>query len=128
MQAPTTTLTDWYATFADVVGYKLGTDEGEDSFSLLPVLRGADEWDRAPVINHSIGGVFAIREGDWKLVAGNGSGGRQAPRGKPFGRPYQLYNLASDPSEIKNLVTDHPEVARRLEVRLEKIRKAGRSR
>ena len=55
--------------------------DGEDSFSFLSVLHGKDDrFDRAPVIHHSVAGMFAIREGRWKLVAGNGSGGR-APAG-----------------------------------------------
>jgi arylsulfatase A-like enzyme len=124
----TTTLTDWYATVADVLGHELTENEAEDSFSLVPVLKGVGGFDRAAVINHSIGGMFAIRDGKWKLIAGNGSGGRQAPKGKAFARPYQLYDLDTDPSETKNLIDSHPEVAARMEKQLESIRKAGRSR
>ena len=102
--------------------------EGEDSFSLVPLLKGDGTWQRAPVINHSINGMFAIRDGKWKLIAGNGSGGRQAPRGKPFERPYQLYDLADDPSETKNLISTHPQLAEALEMKLDDIRNAGRSR
>ena len=51
---------------------------------------------RAPVVHHSAGGMFAIRDGKWKLVLGNGSGGREQPRGKPFDKPYQLFNLVAD--------------------------------
>jgi len=124
----TTTLTDFYATFAEIVGHTLDTDEAEDSFSLLPVLTGSGQVDRAPVINHSVRGMFAIREGKWKLIAGNGSGGRERPRGKPFDRPYQLYNLEADPGETDNLIEKHPDVAKRLEARLDAIRNNGRSR
>jgi arylsulfatase A-like enzyme len=124
----TTTLTDWYTTIAEVVGHNLQDNEGEDSFSLLPALKGVGGFKRAAVINHSISGMFAIRDGKWKLIAGNGSGGRQAPKGRPFGRPYQLYDLETDPSETKNLIESHPEVAARLEKQLDDIRKAGRSR
>ncbi len=126
----TTTLTDWYATLAAVTDYELKDNEAEDSFSLLSVLRGdaRSNFKRAPIINHSISGMFAIRDGKWKLIAGNGSGGRQAPKGKPFERPYQLYDLAADPSETKSLISLHPEVAEALERKLENIRNAGRSR
>ena len=124
----TTTLTDLYATIAELVDHRLAVNEGEDSFSLVPVLKGNSEWQRAPVINHSIGGMFAIRDGKWKLIAGNGSGGRQAPRGRPFERPYQLYDLTADPSETNNLISSHPHLAEALEKKLEDIRHAGRSR
>ena len=96
---------------------------------MLPLLRGGT-WDRqrAPVIHHSSGGMFAIRDGRWKLVAGNGSGGREKPSGEPFGRPYQLFDLEADPSERRNVYDRNPAVATRLEQALERIRSAGRSR
>lgn len=61
-------------------------------------------------------------------VAGNGSGGREEPKGEPFGRPYQLYDLQADPAEQKDVLAEHPEVARRLEAALDEIRASGRSR
>ena len=124
----TVTLTDWFATFSEMLDRPLSNNEAEDSFSLLPLLTGPQSWNRAPVINHSITGMFAIRDGRWKLIAGNGSGGRQSPRGKPFEGPYQLYDLQSDPSETKNLIEANPEIATRLEKALEKIRSQDRSR
>jgi len=120
---------DLYATAAAIVGAKLNDDEAQDSFSLLPLLLGEPaKWSRAPVIHHSVAGMFAIRDGKWKLVAGNGSGGRERPRGKPFARPYMLFDLSSDSGEARNVIDEYPEVAKRLEARLEAIRKNGRSR
>ena len=83
---------------------------------------------RAAVTHHSIQGMFAIRDGRWKLVAGNGSGGREDPIGQPFERPYQLFDIASDPSEQSNVYDQHPAVAQRLERELERIRSWDRSR
>lgn len=124
----TTTLTDWYATLAELVGHPLTEDEAEDSFSLWPLLRESEDWQRAPVIHHSINGTFAIRKGRWKLIAGNGSGGRQQPKGKPFDRPYQLYDMEADPSESTDLIEKHPEIAANLEAALQRINQSGRSR
>lgn len=124
----TTTHTDWYATFAEIVSHPLTNKEAEDSFSILPLLQGDSSWDRAPIINHSSGGMFAIRDGSWKFIAGNGSGGRQHPRGKAFEGPYQLYNLATDPMEVMNLIDDYPERAAQLESKLDMIRRQRRSR
>jgi arylsulfatase A-like enzyme len=112
-----------------MVGASLPPDAAEDSFSLLPLLRGEPNgFERAPVVNHSVSGMFAIRDGRWKLVAGNGSGGREEPKGEPFGRPYQLYDLDADPSETRDLLQEQPEVAERLEATLERLRARGRSR
>ncbi|MCP3919591.1 MAG: arylsulfatase [bacterium] len=124
----TVCLTDLYATFADVVGAELGDDEAEDSFSLLPILRSSIGAARGgPVVHHSVAGMFAIRDGRWKLVLGNGSGGRQKPKGKPFGEPYQLFDLAADLAEEHDVAGEHPEVVARLTTRLEEIRDGGRS-
>ncbi len=122
-------LTDVFATLAEIVGAELPEDAAEDSFSLLPLLQGGT-WSkpRAPVIHHSSRGMFAIRDGRWKLVAGNGSGGREKPAGEPFGRPYQLFDLEVDPSERRNVYGEQPVVAQRLEQALERIRSRGRSR
>ena len=129
LEDETVCLTDLFATLAEIVGRALPDNVAEDSFSFLDVLRGESRArQRAPVIHHSSAGMFAIRDGRWKLVAGNGSGGRERPRGEPFGRPYQLFDLQTDPSEKRNVFGQHPAVARRLEQELERIRSRGRSR
>jgi arylsulfatase A-like enzyme len=60
---------------------------------------------RPAVVHHSSQGMFAIRQGEWKLIEGRGSGGFTEPRkitakpGEPAG---ELYNLFEDPSEADN--------------------------
>ena len=125
----TTAHVDFFATCSQIVGGTLMENMAEDSFSWLPLFKGGD-WDRprAPVINHSASGMFALRSGKWKLIAGNGSGGRQSPRGKPFGRPYMLFDLQSDLEEKNNLASDKPNLVKQLAAQLEAIRSNGRSR
>ena len=118
--------TDLFATFAAIVGTELNGGDAPDSYSLQDMLLGNANAKRgAPVINHSAGGMFAIRDGHWKLILGNGSGGRERPRGKPFAKPFQLYDLATDIGETTNLAQQHPDVVERLTSALERIRKAG---
>ena len=83
-----------------------------------------NSWSRQrdPVIHHSAGGAFAIRQGKWKLVLCNGSGGREMPRGKPFQKPYFLFDMTQDISERQNVIEDHPEIARRLEKKCLELR------
>ncbi len=119
-------LTDLLATCADVTGQTIPPGAGEDSFSFLNSALGKPAAPRAPVINHSANGIFALRDGPWKMVFGSGSGGREQPRGKPFEKPYRLFNLASDPSETENVIDRHPEIAARLEGLLRKTRAQGR--
>jgi len=125
----TVCLTDIMATGAEITGFSLPERAAEDSFSLLPLMTGGRRpAPRAPVIHHSINGTFSIRDGRWKMVFGSGSGGRQKPVGKPFEKPYFLFDLENDPAETVNLIDSRPDVARRLTEELEKIRQGPGSR
>lgn len=108
-------LTDVFATCAEVIGQNVPEHAAPDSDSFLAQLKGAQNSTRRPVIHHSANGVFAIRDGDWKLVLGSGSGGREAPKGKPFEQPYSLFNMATDIGEQHNVLEEHPDIAARLE-------------
>jgi arylsulfatase A len=123
----TVCLTDLYATCAEVVDAALSRNMAEDSLSLVPLLRGTATVRGAPVVHHSVNGTFAIRDGRWKLVLGNGSGGREKPKGKPFQKPYQLFDLSTDLGETRDVAAAHPEWVARLEARLDEIQVSGRT-
>jgi len=72
--------------------------------------------------------MFALRDGGWKMVFGNGSGGREQPPGEPFQGPYFLFDLVDDPEESRNVIDQNPDVAARLTEALATIRADGRSR
>ncbi len=127
----TITHTDFFATAVSIAGGQLpnAREAAQDSFDFSPLLFGKEKgWKRAPVIHHSGGAMFAIRSGEWKLILGNGSGGREAPRGKRFERPWQLFNLENDLSERTDVYRQFPEVAQRLETQALEIMSNGRSR
>jgi arylsulfatase A-like enzyme len=93
---------DMFPTFAELVGSRLPA--GLDGVSILPTLEGKPRqqklrdhfyWEAAP--------QQAVRRGDWKAY-------RAAPD-----RQVELYNLASDVGEAKNLASVHPEVTATLE-------------
>ena len=125
-------LTDLMATAADITGFPLPRDAGEDSFDLLPALTGTA---RAPireaVVHHSNLGMFSIRAGNWKLELGLGSGGFSAPAHEdpvPGGPRGQLYDLSKDPAETENLYQKYPDVVARLTALLDRYRQQGYSR
>mgnify|MGYP002682404560 FL=1 len=126
-------LTDLLATCAAIVGAGLPENAGEDSFNLLPALRGQPGGTpiREATVHHAYDGSFAIRQGRWKLIQGLGSGGFSAPRaidpieGGPRG---QLYDLDADPGESVNLWAEHPDVVVRLSALLDRYKRDGRSR
>jgi len=70
-------LTDLMSTCASITGYTLGDKDAVDSYNILPVLLGKrmDKTVREPIIHHSLSGMFAIRQGKWKLIDGLGDGG-----------------------------------------------------
>ena len=123
-------LTDFMATFAALSGYKLADNEAEDSYNLMPLL--ASKKEVAPLrdftVHHSVDGSFAIRQGKWKLLTINHSGGWSAPSPKNGGKvPFQLYDMEKDPEETVNLYESYPEKAEELRKLLVKCIKDGRS-
>ncbi|MCP4451020.1 MAG: arylsulfatase [Planctomycetes bacterium] len=127
--------TDLMATLAEIAGYPLRDHEAEDSYSILPLLKGKKIKGnlREATVHHSINGSFAIRQGDWKLAMCPGSGGWSSPRpGRDKAElaklpPVQLYNLKDDPSEQNNLQAKHPEKVKALQALLTQYVSEGRS-
>jgi arylsulfatase A-like enzyme len=123
----TTTLANLMATCADILGLPFPENSVEDSYSILPVLEGkAKTVPNQPAVVHSASnGFFAIRQGDWKLIEGLGSGGFTEPKkikpteGGPTG---QLYNLDADLAESRDVYTENPEKVKELTELLKKIR------
>lgn len=130
----TVCLTDFYATFAAINGYKLMDSEGEDSYNLLPAIVSETEIDpiREATVHHSIDGQFTIRQGDWKLLLSASSGGWSAPTPTDTLAldslpPIQLYNMKDNPSETTNVEAEHPEIVSRLRALMAKYVREGRS-
>ena len=72
-----------------------------DGVNLLPFLDGTIAGSPHAVLYWRFQNVWAVRKGDWKWVA---------KRHKPD----ELYDLATDPAESKDLSARHPEVAKQL--------------
>jgi arylsulfatase A-like enzyme len=126
-------ITDLMATLAEITGYPLKPDEGEDSYSMMPLFtkQPTDQPVRESAIHHSMNGSFAIRKGDWKLIMAPGSGGWSYPRPEdPVSQTLpqiQLYNLAEDPGEENNLQDQRPELVEELKSLLTRHILEGRS-
>ncbi len=116
---------DILRTLAEVWNVTLPDGAGEDSFSLLPLLKGEDKPVRANAVSASIGGTPAVRSGSWKYIPAPGSGGWGG--GGAQAQPVQLYNLGDDIGETKNLAATTPEKVGELNAVLEKLIADGRS-
>ena len=123
-------LTDLLATVAAILDTEVPPAAGEDSYNFLPALHNTPGATRQAIVHHSGDGMFAIRQGHWKLILGRGSGGFTAPRrytpttGEP---PGQLYNLQEDPAEQNNLYATETAVVTQLTALLERYQMQGHS-
>jgi arylsulfatase A-like enzyme len=112
---------DLMPTIASILGRK--APAGSVGADLSPVLQGRPITQRTPLFwaygkqgaakqppspakTSDVAPPFAIRDGDWKLLAG------------PDGTSPQLYNLATDPGEASDVAATQPAVRDRLLVRL----------
>ncbi len=109
---------DFIATLADIFHVKLPDSAGEDSFSLLPLLKGGDQPVRDQAVNCSSNGLPGVRSGSWKLVLA----------ADPMANTdVQLYNLADDLGETKNLAADQAARVAAMRALYEKLIASGRS-
>jgi len=127
-----TCLTDLFATAANIVGAEVPATAAEDSVSMLLAFQAkATEPIREAIVHHSINGSFAIRQGKYKLEVCRGSGGWSEP--KPGTKAeadlplIQLYDLAADIGEQKNLQAEKSSKAGELTNLLNRYIKRGRS-
>jgi arylsulfatase A-like enzyme len=109
---------DIMATIADILGTKLPDDAGEDSFSLMPLLKGDEKPIRQHAVSCAARGVAGLRKGPWKLIF------ERDPQAKT---DVQLYNLDGDLGETKNLAADEPELVAGMKSLMEKLIADGRS-
>ncbi len=137
--AQTICLTDLLATAAAITEFKLPNHAGEDSFNFLPALLGSKEPVREYTLHQTISLALAIRQGDWKYLDHQGSGGNNYNRTgewgmkqfalpeKSPGAPGQLYNLKQDPGESQNLYYEYPDIVEKLKQQLQSFVKNDRS-
>jgi arylsulfatase A-like enzyme len=122
---------DLLATFAALTGQSLPAAAGPDSFNVLPALLSAkpDSPCRDHLVEH--GAVLAIRQGLWKLIPRNAAGAANA-KGKPgkkgAGGNAELYHLADDLGETKNVAEAHSDRVKAMAELLQRVRDQGRSR
>ena len=91
---------------------------------------------RDHVIEQSNQTNLAIREGDWKYVPAHSRKGQKAQKPGEVEEPErekevvdgqneQLYDLAKDPGETRNVASDHPDQVKRLKAKLEESKAKG---
>jgi arylsulfatase A-like enzyme len=112
---------DWYPTLVKLAGGSLEQKLPLDGRDIWPVLtQGAASPHDALLLCGMRPEQAAIRMGDWKLLLGASDANAEEARGKrATGKAVQLYNLASDIGETKDLAAEHPEKVKELRIKLD---------
>ncbi len=100
---------DFPATFAALTGQSFDAKTSPDSQNILPALLGESATGRTQLVEHS--GGLALRQGAWKFIPARPGAKRFAETDtEPGNDPApQLYDLATDLGETRNIAAAHPD-------------------
>lgn len=126
---------DLYASLASLTGAELPKDAAFDTTDVLGALLGEkNARGRSELVqqDNGSGGTFGFRSGNWKLLRHDSKKASNLVVERKLTRTdvphYQLYDLSVDPGESEDLFATQPEVASRLQARLDEIIESGRTR
>ena len=107
------TSTDFYPTMLEMAGLPPRPAQHVDGVSMVPLLKGGTSLQRKAIYwhyphNHGSGSIpsAAVRAGDWKLIEWYGE------------KRVELFNLADDLSETKDLAKSNPDKTKELHAML----------
>ena len=106
------TSVDYFPTLCAAAGVRLPSDRPIDGENIMPLLTRSGEINRDAIYWHfphyrgKLGPYSIVREGDWKLIK------------RYDEETFELYNLANDLSETRDLSQNMPAKARELDARL----------
>lgn len=114
---------DWYPTLVKLAGGSLEQKLPLDGCDIWPVLTaGAKSPHDAILLCGTIPERRAIRMGDWKLLLNaNDKDAEESTAVRVDGTKIELFNLASDLGEKKNLAAEQPEKVKELRAKLDAL-------
>jgi arylsulfatase A-like enzyme len=103
---------DWMPTLAELAGAKDQAPAKIDGISFAPTLFGEKQPEREFLYREfpSYGGQQVLRMGDWKLVRRNLTSKGAKAKAKAAAPSEELFNIANDPTETKNVAAEHPNI------------------
>jgi arylsulfatase A-like enzyme len=119
---------DMLASLAALTGRRLDRADGPDSFDLSEALFGKDRDGRDHLVEQA--GALSLIDGRWKYIEPSAGPAVEKNTAIELGNAPepQLYDLAIDIGETRNLAAERPEIVRSMAARLDDIKRAGRSR
>lgn len=96
------------------VGIEVQPEWKLDGANLLPFLNGRKSGRPHEMLYWRLGGIMAIRQGDWKLVKMSDTGFQEEPTALDSLSGLGLYNLKNDIGETRNLAAKHPKKVKEL--------------
>jgi len=126
---------DLYGSLAGLTGAVIPENAALDTQNVMGALLGeANAKGREDLVQQDNGtaGNYGFRSGNWKLLRHDSLTTRNLVVEKELENGavprFQLFDLSVDPGENENLIDSQPEVATRLQARLQEIIDSGRSR
>lgn len=114
---------DLYASLAKLVGGEIKEDDAPDSEELLDAWLGKTEHGRQFMLEEAF--TFGLRMDNWKYIKPNKGGTPDWMKNKKvdggMSEEIQLYNLDTDIGETINVASEHPELVKKMEEKLQKI-------
>jgi len=125
---------DIFSTVQELVSGKVLNPKtaAPDSFSFYSELvkKTSKNDARKSMVQNDVKGVLALRTGDWKYIENKAE--RPVDKARKEKNPKlakpELYNLKKDPAEAVNVINQFPEIAEKMQKRLDRIRKMNSER
>jgi arylsulfatase A-like enzyme len=115
---------DLYASLANLAGIAIENGQAPDSKNALPVLLNKSKQHREFLVEQSLHSTLSLIVGDWKYIEPSIKPKVNKDTNTELGndpKP-QLYNLADDPGETKNLAELYPVKAAEIKLLLDNIK------
>jgi arylsulfatase A-like enzyme len=114
---------DWYPTLVKLTGAPVDQKLAPDGLDIWPVLtQGAKSPHDALLLPGMAPDKMALRMGDWKLLLNaSAKDAEESKGGEVSSGRMELYNLATDIAEAKNLAAEQPERLKEMRARLDTL-------